>query len=100
MFHCIIGGATKGIELLENKVEILSTPEDVIDNIRYATQLVNKSKIYSVKGGENIACKVGWLRNSDHRFHDIWKKVFETFEVHQTKLQLVLEEFARVCFYC
>ena len=59
MYQWIMGGADKGIKLLEKTIGTLPSSETVIQNICFGTEVVTGEKICSTRGGENIVCKIG-----------------------------------------
>ena len=53
-----------------------------MENIRYLAEIVTKNIIYSVRGGDNAACKLGrQICGSDNIFWDIWNIHYGTFQI-------------------
>ena len=53
-----------------------------MENIKYLTETVTKHKIYSIRGEENIICKIGrQMSESDNKFWDVQDEEYGTFKV-------------------
>ena len=59
MYTWVVGGAEKAMNLLVKKFINLPDREQMLENIRYLAEIVTKNMIHCVRGGENIACKLG-----------------------------------------
>ena len=67
---------------LRKKFRNLPKQEEVVENIKFLCETKTKQKITSMRGGENILCKLGRIMvDTDKKYSDIWEENFVTYEV-------------------
>ena len=82
MFNFVMEGAAEGMQKIRSRFRDLPTEDEVVANIRYLCENETGEKITSMRGGENVVCKVGRIvSDTDKKFWDVWETNFLTYEV-------------------